>query len=233
MPVPRARSRHGVARGSVSRPGRHPGEPRCNRRQPARARSASPITDIPRRPVAKSSPNPPTGGASRRTRRPCQRPRVGTRVSSPRPQSAAEQLAASKGFGGPIGGDAAVAVARLYAHIGADMPRHLRRLSLHRRDLPCELVGEPGVVRIEKRHELAARRRDPRIARRGGAAVLRVHDTMQPRVDELGERGSEPIRRRVVDHDDFEIRVALAEDRGDRALDQQRAVVNRDNNASD
>ena len=87
---------------------------------------------------------------------------------------------------------------------------------LEHAQLMREILGLPGVVRIEERHELAPRRRDRHVAGGAEAAILLndVTDAVAKRRDRRFEVGR--IRRSVIDDDDLEVGEGLREDRFQR-----------------
>lgn len=111
---------------------------------------------------------------------------------------------------------------------------HGLRMPIEHRGQRGERVGQVFVVRIEWREERAARRLHGRIARGTQTAIAgRDHELDRDRRigrPALYHRGG-IVLRSVVDHDDLARRLGLPRDAVERAGDQMRAVVGRDDDA--
>ena len=103
-------------------------------------------------------------------------------------------------------------------------------MALQNAELSGQALGPPGIVGVEERDPLPARRPDAGIAGRSGAGVL-LADQAQPVVAGGAGEGAAAVGAAVVDHDQLEVGEGLGEDRADRAGDVRRLVVERDHDA--
>jgi len=103
-------------------------------------------------------------------------------------------------------------------------------MSLEERDLACDLVWKPAVIRIEERDQLAPSTPDALVSRRPRTLVLLEH-VLDATLDERRHRGCRVVGRSVVDHDDLDERIVLVQDALEGLGEVLRVVVRRDDDA--
>ena len=110
------------------------------------------------------------------------------------------------------------------------------RAFLQQLHLLLGLVRQPEVVLVDPGDQLAARAVDRVVPATAGAELLVTADEHDPAGILLGVRGDDlgrVVARGVVDHDQLEPLVGLAEDALDRLADERRAVVGRHDRADE